>query len=152
MVTARARKKLPVTPVTEMSGRKTTTGVMVEKTSGVGDLGRAVRTASMRVSPRSRWTTMFSTTTMASSMTRPMAAARPPRVMRLKLWPMAQRKRMVMATVTGMTRPATREEVQSREEEEEDDAGEDEADEDGVADAGDGSRGRARTGRRRERV
>ena len=35
MVTARARKKLPVTPVTAMRGRKTTTGVMVEKTSGV---------------------------------------------------------------------------------------------------------------------
>ena len=34
MVTASARKKLPVTPVTEMSGRKTTTGVMVEPISG----------------------------------------------------------------------------------------------------------------------
>ena len=35
IVTASARKKLPVTPVTAMSGRKTTTGVMVEKTRGV---------------------------------------------------------------------------------------------------------------------
>ena len=34
MVTASARKKLPVTPVTAMSGRKTTTGVMVEPISG----------------------------------------------------------------------------------------------------------------------
>ena len=34
MVIARARKKLPVTPVTEMSGRKTTIGVIVEPISG----------------------------------------------------------------------------------------------------------------------
>ena len=48
---------------------------------------RALRTASARVSPASRWSTMFSTTTMASSMTRPMAAASPPSVIRLKLSP-----------------------------------------------------------------
>ena len=41
MVTARARKKLPVTPVTEMSGRKTTTGVIVEPTSGTAISRRA---------------------------------------------------------------------------------------------------------------
>ena len=35
MVMASARKKLPVTPLTETSGRKTTTGVMVEPISGV---------------------------------------------------------------------------------------------------------------------
>ena len=35
MVTASARKKLPVTPVAAIRGRKTTTGVIVEKTSGV---------------------------------------------------------------------------------------------------------------------
>ena len=34
MVTASARKKVPVTPVMEMSGRKTTMGVMVEPMSG----------------------------------------------------------------------------------------------------------------------
>ena len=48
-----------------------------------------------------------------------------------------QRKRMVTATVTGMTRPATSDERPVAQEEEEDDAGEDEADEDGVAHAGD---------------
>src|SRR6266852_9573317 len=35
MVTARARKKLPVTPVVEMSGRKTTIGVIVEPIRGI---------------------------------------------------------------------------------------------------------------------
>ena len=34
MVMASARKKLPVTPVTETSGKKTTIGVIVEPTSG----------------------------------------------------------------------------------------------------------------------
>src|SRR2546422_1898554 len=35
MVTARARKKLPVTPVMEISGRKTTIGVIVEPIRGM---------------------------------------------------------------------------------------------------------------------
>jgi hypothetical protein len=35
IVIASARRKLPVTPEVTISGRKTTTGVMVEKTSGV---------------------------------------------------------------------------------------------------------------------
>ena len=77
MVTASARKKLPVTPVVAIRGTKTTTGVMVEKISGVEISRRARRTASVRDWPLSRWTTMFSTTTMASSITSPMAAARP---------------------------------------------------------------------------
>ena len=34
IVTARARKKVPVTPVIEISGRNTTIGVTVEPTSG----------------------------------------------------------------------------------------------------------------------
>src|SRR5271168_3846064 len=34
MVTAKARKKLPVTPVVEMSGRKTTMGVIVDPIRG----------------------------------------------------------------------------------------------------------------------
>ena len=114
MVMASARKKLPVTPVTEMSGRKTTTGVMVEPISGMVISLSALRTASARGSPLSRCMTMFSTTTMASSMTRPMAAARPPSVIRLKLCPIAQSTRIVTATVTGMTRPAISDEVQSR--------------------------------------
>ena len=34
MVTAKARKKVPVTPVVEIRGRKTTMGVIVEPISG----------------------------------------------------------------------------------------------------------------------
>ena len=43
---------------------------------------------------------------------------------------------MVIATVTGMTRPATSDGTPVAEEEEQDEAREDEADEDGVANAG----------------
>ena len=54
MVMARARKKLPVTPVTEISGRKTTTGVIVEPIRGTVISCNAFATASTRVSPLNR--------------------------------------------------------------------------------------------------
>src|ERR1019366_7349100 len=101
-------------PLVSVSGKNTTTGVIVEPMSGVVISFSALRTASDRFSPASRCITMFSTTTMASSITSPMAAARPPSVIRLKLWPMPQSTRMVTAMVTGMTRPATSDDVQSR--------------------------------------
>ena len=113
-VTARARKKTPVTPVMEISGRNTTMGVMVEPTSGTRISRIALRMASARVCPESRCMTMFSTTTMASSITRPTAAARPPRVIRLKLWFMARSMMKVIPIVAGITRPATSEVPQSR--------------------------------------
>ncbi len=46
IVTARARKKLPVTPATAMSGRNTTTGVIVEPTRGREISCSALRTDS----------------------------------------------------------------------------------------------------------
>ena len=52
MVRASARKKLPVTPVTAMRGRKTTTGVMVEPTSGVAISCSAMRMALSATGPR----------------------------------------------------------------------------------------------------
>src|SRR6266852_5098697 len=51
---------------------------------------------------------MFSTTTIASSITRPMAAATPPRVIRSKLSPPRYIARNVASTVTGITRTATK--------------------------------------------
>ncbi len=114
MVTARARKKLPVTPVVEMSGRKTTIGVIVEPIRGIVNSRSALWMARERLWPASRCNTMFSSTTMASSMTRPTAAASPPRVIRLKLWPVNLRTMKVMSSVAGMTKPATSELPQSR--------------------------------------
>ena len=67
-----------------------------------------------RVCPASRCSTMFSTTTIASSITSPTAAASPPSVIRLKLWPSSFSAMNVTSTVTGITRPATSEVPQSR--------------------------------------
>src|SRR5881396_2041553 len=89
-VIASALKNVPVTPVIDMSGRNTTIGVIVDPTSGTRISAIALRMASARSCPASRCITMFSTTTIASSMTRPTAAARPPSVMRLKLAERAQ--------------------------------------------------------------
>ncbi len=113
-VRARARKNTPVTPVIEISGRKTTIGVMVEPTSGLLISRIALRIASDRSWPASRCSTMFSTTTMASSITSPTAAAKPPSVMRLKLSPRMRSAMKVTAIVAGITRPATSEVPQSR--------------------------------------
>ena len=57
---------------------------------------------------------MFSTTTMASSITSPTAAARPPSVIRLKLSFSTRSAMNVTAMVAGITRPATSDVPQSR--------------------------------------
>ena len=54
MVTARARKKTPVTPVITMRGMKTTMGVMVDPIRGTVISFKALRIASRRVCPASR--------------------------------------------------------------------------------------------------
>ena len=51
---------------------------------------------------------------MASSITNPTAAARPPKVIRLKLCPVSLSTINVISSVTGMTNAATNEEPQSR--------------------------------------
>ena len=57
---------------------------------------------------------MFSTTTILSSMTSPTAAARPPSVIRLKLWPRTFIAMKVTTIVTGTTRPVISAVPQSR--------------------------------------
>ena len=81
---------------------------------------------------------MFSTMTMASSMTTPTAAARPPSVIRLKLMSKSFRKTMVTRMATGITSgghqggaPALQEADQHRHRERE-------ADQDALGHAGDG--------------
>ena len=71
----RARKNWPGTPESRLSGANTTTVVNVELTSGPISSDTA-RSAASGPSCARRW--MFSTTTTASSMTRPIATARPP--------------------------------------------------------------------------
>ncbi len=102
---ASALKNVPVTPVMVMSGRKTTIGVNVDPISGTASSFSALAVAASGPSPPSRCSTMFSTTTIASSMTRPTAAARPPSVIRLKLCPSIFITMNVTTIVTGTTRP-----------------------------------------------
>ena len=80
---------------------------MVEKTIGAVISAMARCTASSRDAPAATWLWMFSTTTMASSMTRPMAAAMPPRVIKSKLSPTSHMASTVTSSVTGMTSVAT---------------------------------------------
>ena len=89
-------------------------GVMVEPIKGVRISRRALRIACARGWPESRCSTMFSTTTMASSITSPTAAASPPSVIRLKVSFIMRKAINVTAMVAGITRPATSEVPQSR--------------------------------------
>ncbi len=111
---ASALKNVPVTPVIVMSGRKTTIGVSVEPINGTVNSLSALAVACNGPSPPSRCSTMFSTTTILSSMTRPTAAASPPSVIRLKLCPRTFITMNVSTIVTGTTRPVMTAVPQSR--------------------------------------
>ena len=81
---------------------------------------------------------MFSTTTMASSITSPTAAASPPSVIRLKLCPSTRSTMNVTAMVAGITSPATSEVPQSRRNRTMISEASTKPEQDGVAHAGDG--------------
>ena len=49
-----------------------------------------------------RWRTIFSVITTESSITRPMAIAIAPRVIRLKVWPIRYMAKTLMASVSGI--------------------------------------------------
>ncbi len=107
IVSASARKNTPVMPRRNASGMNTTTGVSVDPTSGRKISPMPATTASARLTPRVRRVWIASTTTMASSITRPIAAAIPPSVIRLNVRPVSFIDTSVMSTVTGMTVVAT---------------------------------------------
>ncbi len=107
IVSASARKKTPVMPSRNVSGMNTTTGVSVEPTSGRRISPMPASTATTRLVPSLSRVWIASTTTMASSMTSPMAAAMPPSVIRLKVRPVSFIDTSVIRTVTGMTVVAT---------------------------------------------
>ncbi len=114
MAIASALKNDPVTPVIVMSGRKTTIGVSVDPISGTVISLSALAVACSGPSPLSRWSTIFSTTTILSSITSPTAAARPPSVIRLKLCPSTFIAMNVTTIVTGTTSPVMTAVPQSR--------------------------------------
>jgi hypothetical protein len=115
-VSDRARKNWPTTPERKPSGASTTTVVRVEPTTGAISSRVA---SSIACSPRPpppadsrRW--MFSTITTASSITRPMATARPPIDIRLIDSPNSFMNRKVASTVSGRVIEAIRVTRQSR--------------------------------------
>ena len=114
MAIARALKNVPVTPVIVISGRNTTIGVRVEPMSGTVNSFSALAVACRGPSPPSRCRTMFSTTTILSSMTSPTAAASPPSVIRLNVWPRIFIAMKVTTIVTGTTSPVITAVPQSR--------------------------------------
>ena len=107
---------------------------------------RPRRRRCVRLPPARRW--MFSTTTTASSMTRPMATARPPIDIRLIDPPKSRMKTNVGMTAIGSVDRGDRRQPPVAQEDDQDDDGEKAADEDGVAHAGDRVARRTRRGRR----
>ncbi len=102
----RARKNCPTTPDSSPRGASTTSVVRVEPTTGATSSSVACSTslAASPPDPSRRWT--FSITTTASSMTSPMATARPPIDIRLIDSPNSSMKRNVAITVSGRVRAA----------------------------------------------
>ena len=114
MVRASARKKVPVTPVTEIRGRKTTIGVMVETTSGVAiSAGQCGRRFDARLARVAMEGDVFDhhDGVIDDQADGGGESAEGHQVEALADGP---EKENVTAMVTGMTRPATSEEDQSR--------------------------------------
>ena len=89
-VTANGRNHSPATPGMKATGTKTATieKVVAATASPISAVPR--RAAVMRSAPRSRWRTMFSRTTIASSISTPMASASPSRLMKFSVKPASQ--------------------------------------------------------------
>ena len=99
IVSASGRKNAPATPVSSANGKKMTIVERLEPVSG-GRTSASPERAGSAETRSSAWRAMFSTTTIASSATRPIAAAMPPSVIRLIVWPDTPRPRRTIATVT----------------------------------------------------
>ena len=107
MVIASARKNTAVMPPRKTSGTKTMIGVSVEPISAGVSSRIAFRLASRPSWPIAMWTLIFSTITMASSITTPIHAASPPSVIRLKLMWNSRMNTMAESTAMGITIAAT---------------------------------------------
>jgi hypothetical protein len=97
-----AAKNCPTTPWRSRRGRKTTTVVIVDVVTGRISSCTASRIAALRSAVSARWRTMFSVTTTESSITRPIAIAIAPSVMRLNVWPTIHMTSTVIASVIGI--------------------------------------------------
>ena len=138
MVMASARKKLPVTPVMETRGRKTTTGVMVEPMSGSGDFFKRFAHG---------FAAMFAVVAMEddvfdndNGIVDDQADGRGEAAEGHEVEAFAEQPQRQDGDGDGDGNDEAGDERRGpvAQEEEEDDAGEDESDEDGIAHAGDG--------------
>ena len=100
-VIASAEKNRPTSPERNARGVRTATVVIVVPTTGPVISCSAWVTASWGVSPDSSRSAIASTTTMASSMTRPMATAIPPRDIRFSVSPDRSIARKVAINAVG---------------------------------------------------
>ena len=82
-VKANSRNSAPVSPDTKPIGAYTAASVIVMEMTGTAISRAPVSAASNGCMPSSMWRWMFSTTTMASSTTRPIASTSASRVSRL---------------------------------------------------------------------
>jgi hypothetical protein len=86
-VNANGRKKLPAMPLRNAIGRKTATVVSVDDATAVVISRAPVYAATIGRSPSDTWRLTFSSTTIESSTTRPMATIIPPRVRMFRVMP-----------------------------------------------------------------
>jgi hypothetical protein len=78
-------RKLPTTPSTKTTGRKTAATESVAAVAAKAIWRVPLEAASRAEAPSSRWRSMFSSTTMASSITTPTASVMPSSVMVLSV-------------------------------------------------------------------
>ncbi len=86
-VSAWSRNNWPATPCTNTSGKNTATVVSVDAITAIETSRAPFIAASTMLMPCSRMRAMFSSTTIESSTTMPVASARPPSDITLRLTP-----------------------------------------------------------------
>ena len=100
-VTPKGRNHSPDTPGMKATGTNTATIENVVAATARPISAVPLRAAVMRSAPRSMWRTMFSRTTMASSISTPMARLRPSRLMKLSVKPHSQTAMKAAITDVG---------------------------------------------------
>ena len=106
-VSAWSRNSCPAIPCTKTSGRNTAIVVSVEATTAMLTSRVPAMAASRMPRPRSRALAIDSSTTIESSTTRPVASARPPSDITLRLRPKRPMKKNVAMIDTGSDSPTT---------------------------------------------
>ena len=100
-VRPKGRNHSPLTPGMKATGTNTATMEKVVAATARPISAVPLRAAVRRSSPRSMWRTIFSRTTMASSMSTPMASDSPSRLMKLSVKPHSQTAMKAATTEVG---------------------------------------------------